>query len=204
MKKHEFSPSVCDYWSCRWGNRQWNIPCASEKFQKLTLRSQRYMPALSLFLLFFKAKTLRNQLDYSKVSTQLYECLYPESARSARYELLMLFHNVTQSSVLFCCLWVALFLQVVRWPQFSFAVFHSFYLLTVCPQRRQRETGCLFTVTYIKVGKQAFQSQCVRHRRGPIGVQKETEATEEGGPMVLEEGRRGVLSGLAWNQSRKD
>lgn len=59
--------------------------------------------------------------------------------------------------------------------------YFSFYLLTVCPQRRQRETGCLFTVTYIKVGKQAFQSQCVRHRRGPIGVQKESEATEEGG-----------------------
>lgn len=71
--------------------------------------------------------------------------------------------------------------KFVRWPQSSFAVFHSFYLLTVCPQRLQRETGCLFTVTYIKVGKQAFQSQCVRHRRGPIGVQKESEATEEGG-----------------------
>lgn len=98
-----------DYCRCRWGNRRWNIPCALEKFLKLTLRSQRYMPALSLFLLFFKAKTLRNQLDYSKVSTQLYECLYSESARSVRYELLMLFHNVTQISVL---LWTALLLQV--------------------------------------------------------------------------------------------
>lgn len=71
--------------------------------------------------------------------------------------------------------------KFVRWPQFSFAVFHSFYLLTVCPQRRQRETGCLFTVTYIKVGKQAFQSQCVRHRRGPIGVQKKERSYRGGG-----------------------
>lgn len=91
--------------------------------------------------------------------------------------------------------------KFVRWPQFSFAVFHSFYLLTVCPQRRQRETGCLFTVTYIKVGKQAFQSQCVRHRRGPIGVQKKSEATEEGGSDGVGRGEEG---GVIWSRLKQE
>lgn len=79
--------------------------------------------------------------------------------------------------------------------------YFSFYLLTVCPQRQQRETGCLFTVTYIKVGKQAFQSQCVRHRRGPIGVQKKSKATEEGGSDGVGRGEEG---GVIWSRLKQE
>lgn len=72
------------------------------------------------------------------------------------------------------------------------SIFHDFilvffYLFHSCHgswQSHQRETGRLFTVTYIKVEKWAFQSQCVREVGGRSGCKKRPKLQRRG-LMVL-------------------
>lgn len=73
-----------------------------------------------------------------------------------------------------------------------------FYLFHSCHgswQSHQRETGRLFTVTYIKVEKWAFQSQCVREGGGRSGCKKRPKLQ-----------RRGlmVLGGVIWSRLKPE
>lgn len=123
-----------------------------------------------------KAKTLRNQLDYSKVSL----FLHTESAFSVYYT-----SQCHTKAVLIplCCL-CATFHQ-------DNSIFHCFILLfslvylsplhlTEPPKKNRTSFHCNLYHSW----EMSFSKSMCEGRRGPIGVQEETEATEEGSDGV--------------------
>lgn len=145
-----------------------------------------------LFSVLCKAKTQRNQLDYSKVSPLVYAFLFTESAPSAMNSVL---HNVIQ---MLC--------SVKKKISNNSSIFHDFILLfspvyflprqLTEPSKRNRTS---FHCNLYQSWEMSFPKSMCEGRGRAIGVQEETEATEEGS-----DGVGGELSGPVWNQSRKD
>lgn len=146
-----------------------------------------------LFSVLCKAKTQRNQLDYSKVSPLVYAFVFTESAPSAMNSVL---HNVIQ---MLC--------SVKKKISNNSSIFHDFILLFFLPvsflprqltepSKRNRTS---FHCNLYQSWEMSFPKSMCEGRGRAIGVQEETEATEEGS-----DGVGGELSGPVWNQSRKD